>query len=560
MNSGSENTDHISILTSKATELMQAGDYEASIKVYNEILDLDPEHADTLHGLGIVKYQMGYIDESIQYIGRAIDIEPLNHNYHNNIAIVYQNSGQFIQALESFNKAIDLHPESPLCYFNAGFLLYKLGNYDSAIEYYNKAIKYKPDFFQAYDNLGKVLQDDRRIDEAETAYRKALEINPDYFLAHNNLGTLLQDRGDMEGALRSYENASSLNPNFATPLSNIAYLKKCTGTSDEIITNIIELFENESISSDDEILLSFALGKLFDDCCEYDKAFHNYERGNLLAGLDIKFDIEEHQKILDNIKGLFDQDFFNRLNEFGSNSSRPVFVLGMPRSGTSLVEQIIASHSKASGMGELDYFNHIIGMLTGNTNTIIQALQGWSEIHTEELIKAANNYLAILDSKMGEEDIRIVDKMPYNFLHLGLISALFPNAFIVHCKRNPLDTCLSIYFHYFQGFHNYSYNLMNIGQYFLSYEKLMNHWQDVIRTPMLTVHYEELIADNVRTSQEIIKFIDLSWEDACLEYHNNKQIVQTRSNVQVRQPIYSSSVDRWRHYEKHLSQLMELLS
>lgn len=557
MNPNLTNNNAISDLLDQADEFANNGKYADAVNLFNEVLKIDPNHAETLHLLGMAKYYLGFPDESIIHINKAINIAPENPYYRNNIALIYSETGQISEALSAFKKASELNPDNPNFHFNAGVLYFETGDCESAIECYKNALAKKPDYFEAYNNLGKALQETRKFEEAEQAYRNAIKYNPGYYFAHNNLGTLLQDKGDLAGAKACYEDAYMANPYDAMPLSNLAHLEKAGSTEDEIFNRIIELFESDDITGADEILLSFALGKLFDDCCEYDKAFHNYERGNLLAGLNFKFDINEHEKLINFIKDKYNGKYFGKIEEHGSQSTQPVFIVGMPRSGTSLVEQIIASHSQAFGAGELDFFNNITGFLTQDAKLVRERVEFWTTLHNRELFNAAAAYLELINSMAGRQYTYVTDKMPYNFLHLGLISVMFPNANIIHCRRDPLDTCLSIYFHYFQGFHNYSFNLTDIAQYYKSYDDLMNHWEKVLPNPLITIHYEDLTRNKEAGIHSIIDFLNLPWEDACLEFYNNKQVVQTRSNIQVRKPIYTSSVNRWENYKKHISPLLE---
>lgn len=557
MNNDETGVDIVTELTNQAGDLAAKGELEKASEIYLKALEMEPLNPEVLHSLGLLKYQMGFQSESIEYLRKAIKINPVNHYYHNNIAIIYSGAGSIPQALEAFQKALELCPDNPNYHFNTGALYYTLGDYESAIHYYKNALLHKPDYFEAYNNLGKALQEHGKIKDAADAYRNAIKINPGYSFAHNNLGTILQDKGDFEGAMAAYESAANLDPDFAMPLSNIAYLKKCTSTQDKIFARIIELFENDNLSAADEILLSFALGKLFDDCHEYDKAFHNYDRGNLLAGLNCTFDAGEHEKYLDKLKNTFNKKYFKNLSEPGSESSLPVFIIGMPRSGTSLIEQIIASHSAAFGAGELDFFNQITGIMTLNQKVVTDRIEFWSRPDKGERVRAATAYLDLLTSCAGNQNIHVVDKMPYNFLHLGLISSLFPGAPVIHCRREPLDTCLSIYFHYFQGFHNYSYDLNNIARYYKGYDNLMSHWESLIPNPYMTVNYEDLINNIEIGSRSIMEFLNLPWEEACLKFYENKQVVRTRSNIQVRQPVYTTSINRWENYSKHIKPLLD---
>ena len=338
----------INSLFDQAYALLQEGNYDDAEYDFKQILKLDQNNPDALHLLGILNYQTGHMDESLKYLNKAITVKPSNASYCNDIALVYDHIGMVGKANKFFKKAIQLEPDNPAFLFNIGNLLLNTGNEKDAVVYYKKAIEINNENAFAYNNLGQALHRLHDVESAERAYREAIKINANFASAHNNLGTLLQDRGDFNGAMDSYIEALRCDPDMVMACSNIAYLKKCNSPDDEIIYKLINLFEKDGIDIEDEIVISFALGKLYDDCSEYEKAFKNYERGNLLAGMDADFDKDFYIAVIDTIKNSFDQNFFNSFGFNGNSSDKPVFIVGMPRSGTSLVEQIISSHTMAA--------------------------------------------------------------------------------------------------------------------------------------------------------------------------------------------------------------------
>ena len=542
-------------LIQKASNFLQKGNTEQAEAIYLQILSLEPGHADSLHMVGLLRFQSGHSEDALHFINEAISIDPSVSNFHNNIALIYQQLGMLNETYNAFIKAIEAAPDNSMYCFNLANLYLNTGNNEEAIKYYSRAIELNNNYVDAYNNLGQAHYRIRNLEEAENAYSKAIELNSDYAFAYNNLGILYQDNGDFNAAMVSYKNALKASPNFVLALSNIAKLKKCTSAKDETINKLAHIFENIDITNEEEIIISFALGKLFDDCGEYEKAFHNFERGNMLSALNSEFNKETHQTFIGNIKRSFNSNYFNTIKHRGSESSQPIFVLGMPRSGTSLVEQIIASHSMVTGSGELDFFNQLTGLTESGPDYINTLPIYWQNAGKEIFEKTAEDYLILLSQNDQGESQRIVDKMPYNYLHLGLITILFPNAYIINCERNPYDTCLSIFFQYFEGMHDYSYRLEDLGYYYKQYKSLMSHWKSNIKNPMMTVKYEDLIDNCEFSSKKIIEFLDLTWEENCLNFYKTKRFVHTRSNVQVRQPIYTTSVNRWKNYQEYLDPL-----
>ena len=549
----------INHLFEDAYNLLRDAKFDDAEENLKKILELDDNHADALYLMGMLRLQTGYVDNALTFLNRAISANPQKANYYNDTALVYQQAGMLENALKFFNKAIDLEPYNHLFHFNIGNLYLNTGNQKQAVESYSKAIAANHEFADAYNNMGQALHQLQEVGSAEHAYREAIRFNNTIASAHNNLGTLLQDKGDFEGAMDAYSRALECDPDFVMAASNIAYLKKCKSPDDEIIQLLNKLIKQDDLDIEDKIIVSFALGKLYDECHEYDKAFKNYENGNQLAGKELGFDKNFFDDICYALEKGFNVEFFNNLEISGSNSDMPVFIVGMPRSGTSLVEQIISSHTRVTGAGELDYFNQVSGINRNDQEHSRERVNFFIGADKSYLSKVANTYLQELESYALKGHRYVVDKMPYNFFNLGFISLVFPNARIIYCKRDPFDTCLSIYFQYFQGFHNYSFSLENIAYVYNLHIDLMSHWKQSIGNPVLTVQYEEIINSPEMTCKNLIDFLGLTWEDECLDFYNSNRPVFTRSNVQVRQPIYQTSINRWKNYENQIESLKRII-
>lgn len=334
---------------------------------------------------------------------------------------------------------------------------------------------------------------------------------------------------------------------------------------DEDVRRIEALLLSADMRPDDRSRLYFAIGNLFDKQGRWTEAFSNYESGNQLrkeieARRGVVFDPEAHRHEVDQIIRFFTKDYFTRVASHGVDSELPVFIVGMPRSGTTLAEQILASHSKVFGAGELQNIPlliHRLGQRLRSRPFIYpQSLQAFNAHITSAV---AADYLKEL-RRLDANAARIVDKMPFNFLHLGLIATLFPKARIIHCRRDPIDTCLSCYFQNFGNPAPFTLDLRHLGLYFREYERLMAHWAAVLPMPIFDLRYENLIDDQETVSRELIAFCGLEWEPQCLRFHETNRPVRTASVAQVKQPVYRRSIGRWQRYEAHLRPLFEVLA
>lgn len=533
--------------------------------------------------------------DALPVFRKAAELLPNDAEAHANLAAALRAAGQFQAAVDSGRRALMINPNFAEAHNNLGVALQDIGHLDDAISSYRRAIAIKPDFAEAHSNLGSAFKELEQFDAAIASYRRALEIKPNFAKVHSNLGAILQSLGQLVNAAESYNRALELDPLCSEAMLGISQLCMASGemeaaenlllatlkikpgnldarfllTQIKKVTagdeNMAALLAAENAAQNNElaipskqfIQLHFSLGKCFDDCGDYAQAFSHFNTGCMLKRATFKHDAEQVTQHVNDIIRIFDKETIARLRGYGDSSSLPIFVLGMPRSGTSLTEQIIASHPEVFGAGELPDFLDITQrdvMQNGTTypNNILT-------IDPENLTAWAGEYVDVLQ-KHAPNARHITDKMPGNFLAIGLIHTMLPNAKIIHVNRNPMDTCFSCFTQLFTIGQYQTYDLTELGQYYIDYARLMEHWRKVLPADaFLDVQYEDIVADQETQARRIIKFCNLDWDNACINFHENKRSVQTASLIQVRQPIYKSSVERWRRYEKFLGPLLDAL-
>ncbi len=499
----------------------KAGRLQQAEQIYHHILSNDPDNADANHYLGIIAIQGGENDIAIRFI----------------------------------NKAIQANPNIPATYSNLGNALKRLGRLDEALVSYRKAISMNPDSAVMYCNLGVLLKDIGQLDEAIEKYKTAISINPDFAEAHCNLGILFNELGQLNEAISSYKIAISSNPDYAKAHH---YLSRAIRHHeyDDTILAMETFYDRDDISSEQRMHLAFGLGKVFEDLNEYSKSFDFILEGNRLKRASYQYRIEEDVELFGKIKEVFSTGFFSNHPDTGNPDETPIFILGMPRSGTSLVEQILASHSQVFGAGELKYLS---SMATGSRseNTKKKFPEYALKLQNDSFYILGSNYIGKLRNHSNIARY-ITDKMPINFKLIGLIKTILPKAKVIHCKRDFMDNCYSIFKNYFAGEHKYAYEMNELGHYYKLYLDLMDHWQKIIPDFIYEISYEELVSDQEEQTKKLLSFCQLPWEDSCLSFHKTKRRVRTASATQVRRPIYSDSIQGWKKYEAQLKPLQKV--
>lgn len=476
---------------------------------------------------------------------RLVAQYPRNAVLHNILGASLTALAQFPAAADSFREAVRLQPDSAEHWNNLGQALNALGRVDEAAASLKKAVALKPDFANALSNLGYALTQSNRNEEAVTYLERAVAIKPDHPEALNNLAIARADLGQTDEALACYERALAARPHYADCWRNYATLKRFTAGDPAIAR--LERVLAAATGSEDRMALSHALAKACDDIGETDKAFENFARGNMLARQRFAEPMREHRDMFATLRSIF-QDGVPEPVTTPAATKRPIFVVGMPRSGTSLVEQILASHRDVHGAGELQAMRVAMAPAAAERRADRQALEG-----------VRQRYLSAIDA-LGVQEPAIVDKMPQNFRWIGYIAAALPEATIVHTRRDPVAVGWSIYRTFFPaGGLEFTFDLGDIAEYYRLYEELMAFWAERLPGRIVDLEYEALTENQEVETRRLLEQCGLSWDDACLSPHETRRAVRTASAAQVREKIYTGSSQAWRKYEKHLGPLIEAL-
>jgi Flp pilus assembly protein TadD len=469
--------------------------------------------------------------------------------------------GRLEQAAVFLRHAVCLRPDRAEAHHHLGQTLAEQGRPEEAEAAYREALRLRPDSVAALSSLGALLEEMNRPDEGRPLVERALALGPDQYQALVHDGTSLVTQGRFAEAEAAFLRALAVRPDGAAAWF---YLARDAGHAfrDDEVARLRALLDRDGLPLRDRINLHFALARVLDRAGACDEAFAHCDRGNavkreLLLLQNNAYRPDEHTRFVDRLIAVFGPAFFERVRGFGDDSDLPVFVVGMPRSGTSLVEQILASHPAVHGAGELRHVQQLAAGLPaelGAPEPYPDCLAGLSR---EAARRLAGRHLEAM-RRLGGGRARVVDKMPMNFHHLGLIAALLPRARVLHCRRDPRDSCWSCYFQNFREV-PFACDLRALGGYYRQYERLMDHWRRTRPLPILDVQYEELVEAPERLSREMVAFCGLPWNPGCLEHHRTRRPVRTASNRQVRQPIYKTAVGYWRNYAAHLGPLLEAL-
>ncbi len=438
------------------------------------------------------------------------------------------------------------------------------GRFAEALEFCRRAVDTDPGSFAAQANLGNVLVKLGRADEAADAYVKALAIEPDSVPVLSNLAILKAETAGYDEAMTLYRQILTIDPGDAEAYHDLALIKKFEA-GDPDIQAMEALRATPSLGAEKRMYLDFALTKAFEEIGEFERAFTSAAAANRVKRQSLDYDVARDEALTERIIETFDETFLLGAEAANLADETPVFIIGMPRSGTTLVEQIIASHSAAAGAGEVNHLRDVI-MGFGGGGVGVQRLsptgrgfpEGASDLGAKDFRRLGKAYADRLTAAAPGAR-RITDKMPRNFFFVGLIRLVLPGARIVHCRRHPVATCLSCYQIHFPDGQEFTYDLVELGRYYGLYARLMDHWRQVAPARFLDLRYEDLVAEPEAQIRRLLEFLDLPWESACLEFHKSGRQVRTASAHQIRRPLYKTAVERWRNYEAHLGPLIEAL-
>ncbi len=511
--------------------------------------------------LAMQQHQLGNFPAAAEIFRLILIRAPAAAEIHNNRGAALQNLHRYEEALACYDRAIELKPGYANAYFNRGSVLKKLNRLDAALASYDQAIALNPNHAEAHNNRSALLQEMRRYDEALAGYDRVLALKPNHAEAHNNRGVVLLHTGDTPAAESMFRKALELKPDFADPWFNLAGIRHCQNADEPDLKRVRELLARSNRSAEEQATLHFTLGKMFDDCCRYDEAFDHFQQANQLRNAQVAYNAALVTRMTDDLLQVFSREFLAQPFPFASADRSPLFVVGMPRSGTTLLAQILSNHRAVGTAGELTALPDLANCLPDwiGTRPRLPYPQAAQHLTEDAGMRLTREYGQALRRGAGADVPFVIDKNPLNFRQLGLIAKLFPHARIIHCTRHPLDTCLSNFFQRFPLFMDYSFDLRNIGHFFREYTRLMRHWRTMPSVKMIEIGYEEMVLDIEPTVRKMLDFLGLEWDERCLAPHTNPGAVETASFWQVRQPIYRRSIGRWRHYEKSLESLKEFL-
>ena len=504
--------------------------------------------------LGACYQSLNELDGALQMFQIASNLKSDYAEAYFNQGVVLKDLGKLDESIIAYKKAISLNPNYPNAHNNLGNLYKELGNREDAIESYEWAIAYKADFEIAHQNLG-VLYSEFDQELAIQHYQKAIAIKPDYPEAYYNLGSTLRHLGRKSESITSYEKAIKFDPNYVDAHKNLSAMKKYK-KNDPQISQMKTLLSKNNLEESDQVSLNFALSKVYEDLDNYKDFFKFLHEGNKLRKKELEYSFDDDREMISKVQEVFMPPFTKiKKSSYKSSVIKPIFIVGMPRSGTSLVEQIISSHHSVYGAGELEFLaiNSYKELKKHNTSA--------NDIFSKKsFLNIRERYLESLSDLNVSENI-ITDKMPLNFRFIGFILSAFPDAKIVHLNRDARATCWSIYKYYFKSDGNgYSYNLEDLVSYYSLYDELMKFWHKLFPNQIYDISYEDLTTNQEKETRNLLEYCELDWDDDCINFHTNKRAVKTTSAMQVREKMYQGSSEVWKKYEAHIKPLINGLS
>ncbi len=502
--------------------------------------------------------EVNRVDDALPMLEDLHRTNPRDARVNFALAMAARDAGDDHRRLELLKKAAQVAKKKGIVFEELSRAYAAFNETEESIAAARKAVSLEPDNPDMHAALGTAYHHGDRLKMAEQCFQRALSLQPDHIATLTARGELQLSLGETAEAEASFRKAiASSNGDVSdafVPLSQLSGRVR----DPEDLPRIEELIADDSMRRKRELgRLHFAAGAMWDDASDYAKAYEHFDKGHDL--LYPEYDVEEYRARIEAMKDFFTPEFFEERRDMGSDSDKPVFIVGMPRSGTTLTEQIINRHPMATGVGELSFFSQISqGMRFGHgrPGDFIDNVRALTE---RDLRRTARKYLAHLE-KLAPRSPRVADKMPHNFERLWLLALLYPNASFIHCTREPVDCCVSIYSKALNTAHRYNRSQTTLGQYYRIYRDLMEHWKKVLPVTIHEQSYEAMIADQEGQSRELIAHIGLEWDEACLEFYKGERQVRTFSKDQVRRPIYSDSVKRWKRYEPHIGPLLDALA
>ena len=526
---------------------------------YRRAIELQPSFADAWNNLGTCLRELKRSEEAETVYRKALEFAPNNPDTLDNLALALKDLDRLDDAADLMRRAITIESRDEKLFVHYATVLLDQHKVDEAADADERALALNANNHDAVNLAGRIAFERGDLPAALSNYRRALTLKPDLADAFNNMGNVLKELGQLREAQDAYLQAIALDPDIAGVYVNLADSKKFTPGDPHLETMETLAAKTDGLSKTDRLQLDFALGKAYADLKDYRRSFERFLAGNAAKRAGIAYDEEAVFGLFDRIETIFSPELIAKQSGGGDPSVMPIFVIGMPRSGTTLVEQIIASHPLVHGAGELQTFNDVILNVRAPDGSTLRYPDFVPALDAAALRQIGARYVAEV-RKLAPSGERVTDKMPSNYYFAGLIRLALPNAKIIHSVRDPVDTCISCFSKLFTAEQNHTYDLAELGRYYKRYERLMAHWHRVLPArSILDVRYENVVADLEGQARRILAYCGLPWDERCLSFHETERPVRTASASQVRQPIYKSAVGRWRAYEGQLEPLLSAL-
>jgi len=538
------------------------GGADEAIAWFLKAVALKPDFAAAHANLGMLLLATKRHADAEPHLRLAASLLPVDAVLRNALGVAQEALRRYADAEQAYRGALQVDPALAEAHANLGNCLRRLGRPHEAEAQLMRAIELKPEFAVAHFNLGVLLQDRGEVERAMAEYRRALAYRPDYVEALNNLGGCLRTHGFVDEARATFERILELRPAQIEAHCNLAQYKTYRAGDPQIEHLLSRRPDVASLPEDGQVRYWFTVGKMLEDVGRHDESFAAYAEGNRAKHAITPWDEAAHLELQRRIVATFSGARLARhVVPPSAEGPTPVFILGMPRSGTSLLEQVLATLPGIHGAGEITWLAETLqsAQWDGEEGAFQfpETLENWSD---DALQRLGQRYIDRIRD-LAPQATHVVDKLPANFTHIGLIHLMFPNARIVHAMRDPMDSCFSCYSRLFSGNNlGYTYNLGAVARYWVSYHQLMQHWHRALPPGrILDVSYESMVSDFENQARRVVEYLGLPWDERCLGFHDNQRIVKTASVAQVRRPIYRTSVARWKPYERHLGALFEVV-
>ena len=571
-----------------ANALIAQGKGDEAIESYKRVIELTPDNPVAHRDLSMALKSLGRRDEAEQALNVSFELDPERKDLV--IAAEHQRAGEFGKAETICRNILRKDPTNVNATRMLGLIAGELGKHRLAARMLRNTVKLAPDFFGAQIDLARALLEIEALEECETVLQRAIKMRPKLPQPRSMLGNVYNKMGRFEDGVEAFKSALQQQPNHAGSMAGLGHSLKTIGRqeesvdiyrdciknfptfgeaywalanlktfrfSDDEIAALEKHVDDEKLPDETRVNLNYSLGKAYEDRGDYDLAFQRYDQGSQLRRPHESYDPVHTETVHDQIIETISAEFIEKNLGNGNPDDAPIFIVGLPRSGSTLVEQILASHSQVDGTHELPDLPRVIHTINRQRpqgDNYPQALRHYGK----DLAKLGDQYIEST-ARFRKGSPFFTDKMPNNFASIGLIALILPNAKIVNARRHPLDSCMGSFKQLFYKGQSFTYDLVELGEYYLEYQRLMDHWHNILPGKVLDVHYEDMVADQESQTRRLLEYCGLPWEDGCLKFYETDRAVITASSEQVRQPIYSKSVNSWRRFEPHLGPLIEVL-